>query len=123
MLNAGAQDKIVFVGCYACEYSRKAYPEVRSLVDRYKVELVFGEYPTKEKSDYLSRVAYCVYKQDQQKYWKLNDALFAHSAADVQKDEVVNQILTDLGLDPRMISVCAADFQTTNRRQKTAGRD
>lgn len=118
VLNAGQPDKIVFIGCYACEYSRKAYPEIRTLVDKYGVEMIYAEYPTKLKTDYLGKVGYCVYQQDPEKYWAMNDALFAADVAKLEDSESTNQILTDLGVDSSAVSVCVNSPQTEEIVQK-----
>jgi len=74
VINPGNQDVVVFIGCYACDYTRSAYPKIRQLVNEYSPAFYFGEYPTRLDNDYLSRVGYCAYQQDQEKYWQMNDA-------------------------------------------------
>jgi hypothetical protein len=110
--NANAKDQIVFIGCYACDYSRKAYPMIRDLVNHDNAELIFGEYPTKLKTDYLSKVGSCVYKQDQQKFWQMNDVLFAQDKAKLEDQSATQKIVSDLGLDVNQINACVADPQT-----------
>jgi hypothetical protein len=116
--NTAGVNKLVFVGCYACEFTRKVYPEIRALVDKYEPEFFFGEYPTKLKTDTLSKVGYCVYQQDQEKYWQLNDALFAEDVAKLEDDAATQQILTDLKLDVKSINACTADPATEENVQK-----
>jgi predicted DsbA family dithiol-disulfide isomerase len=110
--NPGAKDKIVFIGCYGCDYSRKAYPIIRDLVAKYNVELVFNEYPTKLPTNYLSKIGLCVYKEDQEKYWKLNDTLFVTDKTELVDEAAIQKILVGLGLDAAKITACAADPQT-----------
>ena len=116
--NTGSKTQLVFVGCYACEYTRKAYPEIKALVEKYKPEFFFGEYPTKLKTDYLSRIGACVYKQDQQSYWSLNDALFTEDVTKLEDPAATDQILTNLGLNAVSIDACAADPNTEASVQK-----
>jgi len=110
--NQGSQAKIVFIGCYACDYTRKAYPLIMQLVSKFDVELTFADYPTKEKTDYLSKVDYCVYRQDQDKFWKLNNSLFATDKSNLDNTDYVNQLIGGLGLDVSKTDACIADPQT-----------
>jgi len=116
--NAGSENKLVFVGCYACEYTRKVYPQIRALVDKYEPEFFFGEYPTKLKTDYLSQVGYCVYKQDQEKYWQLNDALFSEDVSLLEDRDATQKILEGLNLDTAVVNACVADPSTEEGVQK-----
>jgi hypothetical protein len=116
--NKGAEEQLVFVGCYACEYTRAVYPSIRALVDEFKPEFYFGEYPTKLKTDYLSKIGYCVYQQDPDKYWPLNDALFAEDVALLEDNSATDAILNNLGLDAASIDACAAEPATEEAVQK-----
>lgn len=110
--NSGAENQMVFVGCYSCEYTRKVYPEIKKLVEEFEPEFFFGEYPTKMKTDYLSRVGYCVYNQDKDKYWQMNDAFFAQDEMLLEDEAATHEILIDLGLDADTIESCAAEPAT-----------
>jgi len=116
--NEGTENQLVFIGCYACEYTREVYPSIRALVDEFGPEFYFGEYPTKLNTDYLSRVGYCVYQQDAEKYWQLNDALFAEDVALLEDNAATDAILTTLDLDTASIDACAADPATEESVQK-----
>lgn len=116
--NSESEDQFIFIGCYSCDYTRKVYPEIRKLVDEFKPEFFFGEYPTKLKTDYLSRIGYCVYNQNQEKYWQMNDAFFAEDQALLEDVAATNAILTNLGLDAHAIETCAAEPQTEEAVQK-----
>ena len=118
VMNSGSKGQVVFIGCYACEYTRSAYPQIRKLVDKYGPELYFGEYPTKLNNDSLSQIGYCVYKQDPLKYWQMNDALFAEDVSALQDATATQQILTNLGLDLTSINACTADPATESNVQK-----
>jgi hypothetical protein len=113
-----SNDKFVFVGCYSCDYTRKVYPEIKKLVEKFHPEFFFGEYPTKLKTDYLSRIGYCVYNQDQQKYWLMNDAFFAEDKTLLEDKTATDTILTNLGLDANAVETCAAAPQTEESVQK-----
>jgi len=119
-LNSQAEKEIVFIGCYACPYTRKAYPAVKKLVEKYKPRFVFVHFPVKEKTDFLSYYTECVRQQDEQKFWRLNDWLFA---ADVERisdgQQVVNQI-ESLGVDMKKFRECVMSDKTAEKvsRQK-----
>jgi hypothetical protein len=116
--NKGADTQLVFVGCYACQYTREVYPSIRKLVNTYEPEFYFGENPTKLKTDYLSRVGYCVYNQAPEQYWPLNDALFAQEVALLDDPAATDEILSNLNLDVSAIDTCAADPATEEAVQK-----
>jgi hypothetical protein len=118
VLNLGAEDQFVFVGCYNCEYTRKAYPMIKRLVQEFEPEFFFGEYPTKLKTNYLSRIGYCVYKTDPEKYWPMNDAFFTQETALLEDPAATSQVLSDLGLDTPAIEACAAAPETEESVQK-----
>jgi protein-disulfide isomerase len=106
-------DQIFFIGCYACDYTRAAYPMIREIVNKYTdVNFIFADYPVKEKTDYLSKVGYCVNKASPDKFWKLNDELFATDKANLDQTAYVDKLMTDLGLDAASINTCVADPQT-----------
>jgi protein-disulfide isomerase len=106
-------NKIFFIGCYACDYTRAAYPEIRALADKYAdINFIFADYPVKEKTDYLSRVGYCVYKDNPAAYWKMNDDLFATDKANLADTAYVDKLMTGLGLDSAKMNTCIADPQT-----------
>jgi protein-disulfide isomerase len=111
-------NKIVFVGSYGCDYTRKTYPMIREMVAKYHADFIFSDYPVKEETDYLSRVGYCVYKQDPEKFWQLNDKLFAAEKAKLGDHATIDEILTGLGLDAEQIESCAADPQTVDTVKK-----
>ncbi len=112
VLNPQADQRIVFIGCYGCDYSRKSYPIVRRLVDHYKTGLVFLHYPVKEKTDNLNKVGYCAYVQDPDKYWRLNDIFFSTEKANLDNNDFIQKTLTDLGYDTPKIDSCIEDFST-----------
>ncbi len=112
VLNGTSLNKIVFVGCYHCDYTRKAYPMVRDLVDRFGYSFTFLHYPVKESSDYFSKLSACAYKQDPGKYWRFNDAMFAADKANLDDPAFIQKTLTDAGLDPVKAEHCVSDPAT-----------
>lgn len=112
VLNPTATQKIVFIGCYSCEYTRKTYPLIMDLVNHYKVSFTFLHYPVKEPSDQMSRLGYCVNQQDANKLWNLNDALFAADRANLENDAFIQKTVSDLGLDSAKVMACVNAPQT-----------
>jgi protein-disulfide isomerase len=117
-LNPNASDKIVFIGCYGCDYSRKAYPMIRELVRKNDVSLTFLHYPVKEKTDYTSKVGYCAYQQDPEKFWKLTDKLFTVEKTKLEDEATIEGVVTELGLDAAKIKTCVESAQTEENVQK-----
>lgn len=110
--NVGSKDSVVFVGCYACDYSRKAYPDIQKLVKDKKTNYIFAHYPAKEGAEFLADVGYCVYKDYPDKYWNFNSYLFS-----ADKDFVLNKlntdkILTSFNLDVKKVNECADSAET-----------
>ena len=106
-------DQIFFIGCYACDYTRAAYPMIRELVNKYSdVNFIFADYPVKEKTDYLSKVGYCVNKDSPDKFWKLNDELFVTDKEKLADTAFIDNMMTGLGLDAAKVESCVADPAT-----------
>ena len=118
VLHPGAMHKIVMIGCYACDYSRKVYPEIRDLANRSGAEFTFADYPVKVKTDLTTRLGLCVHQQDQTKYWKLNDILFATDKANLDSPAFVQKAIADLGLDSSKINRCLDSSATEDRVDK-----
>ncbi|HTX78617.1 MAG TPA: thioredoxin domain-containing protein [Longilinea sp.] len=112
VLNPDSKDKIVFIGCYDCAYTRETYPIIMSLARHYNASVTFLHYPVKESTDYMSKVSYCAYQQDPSKYWAMNDAFFDTDKATMDNSGFVKTTLTDLGYDYATFQVCMNDPAT-----------
>jgi len=108
-INPGSQDTVVFIGCYACDYSRKAYPVILKLIDEFPVNFVFAHFPVKEKSDYTNLVGECVYQQDPQVFWELNPILFETEKEDLENPQFIESTVSGLGIDLQEFQACLAD--------------
>ncbi len=104
-----AEDEVVFIGCYSCEFSRNAYPDIQKLIDKNDINYYFAHYPAKDPDDYLSKVSYCAQKEDKKKFWSLNDRLFEENEEDIHVSSFVNDILEDVGYDEKIIEECMED--------------
>ena len=112
VLNGGARNKIIMIGCYACDYSRKVYPKIKHLANKSQAEFTFVDYPVKVKTDLMTRLGRCVYQQDQAKYWKLNSILFATDKANLDNAAFVQKTITDLNLESAKTNRCIDDPAT-----------
>jgi hypothetical protein len=113
--NLQARDSLVFIGCYECDFTRKVYPLIQELIQKYDVRYTFAHFPTKGDTEYLSEVGYCVYQQNADKYWQFNDALFASDKAKLGDTKYVNQVINDMGIDLGGVQACLFDAQTREK--------
>ncbi len=110
--NVNSKDTVVFIGCYACDYSRKAYPDILKLVASKKTNFIFAHYPAKGNTTALAETAYCVNKNYPDKFWDFNAYLFS-----ADKDYVLNPANTDtilgkFSFDVKAIDECAKSGET-----------
>lgn len=110
--NIGSKDTVVFIGCYACDYSRKAYPDIQKLVKNKKPNFTFAHFPAKGDTMFLGEAGYCIQKDYPEKFWEFNDYLFAKEKDYVLDKSNLNSILEDLGLDAQKINKCAQGPET-----------
>ncbi len=101
-----SENTLVFIGCYSCDYTRSTYPIIQELLRKRQINFVFAHYPAKSGTEYMSAIGYCSYKEDQDKFWKLNDLLFASSKDEISDPEFVYGLLSGVGLDPIEIKAC-----------------
>jgi predicted DsbA family dithiol-disulfide isomerase len=112
--NNDSKDNVMLIGCYSCDYTRKAYPLIKKLISENKVNYTFAHYPVKEETLYLLPIGYCAYKEDQNKFWQLNDKLFESSKEDIARHEFVDNLLKDIGYDVSKINSCSTSKETNN---------
>ncbi len=104
--NTQAKNKVVLIGCYLCDYTRKAYPLIKKFVTENNVQYTFAHYPTKSASSYLTAYVDCAYQQNKDKFWEWNDKMFASSKEDLFKPEYVQSLLGKEGYDVGKIKAC-----------------
>lgn len=110
--NLGSKDTVVLIGCYECDYTRKAYPDIQKLVQSKKTNYIFAHYPAKEKTNFLSEIGYCVYKEYGDRFWSFNDYLFTVDKVEIYQTEYINTILSNFGFDVKKTNDCVADPKT-----------
>jgi hypothetical protein len=115
--NVGSKDMVVFIGCYACDYSRKAYPDIQKLVAAKKTNYVFAHYPAKGNTTALAETAYCVNKDYPDQFWNFNDYLFTADKNYVLDPANTDSILKFFNFDVKKVDACATSVQTKNAVQ------
>jgi len=115
--NIGSKDTVVFIGCYDCDYSRKAYPDIQRLVTKKNTNYVFAHYPAKNDSVFLSDIGYCVYKEYGDKFWEFNDYLFTTDKNFILNKANVNKILELFDFDAEKMNECANSIDAKNAVQ------
>lgn len=104
-------DQVVMVGCYHCDYTRQTYPIIQALVKRYKAEFRYVNFPTKEDTDYFSRLSTCVNQLAPDRYWQFNDRMFSGDKRQLDDAGAIEQIISDLGISPPTLAFCMDDPQ------------
>ncbi len=115
ILKTGDKNKIVFIGCYSCDYTRKAYPEMMKLLKKYPVDFSFIHFPVKSETDYLTAYAYCAYAQNKEKFWQLNDLIFNSRKEFLADKDYVDGLVKNLGLDFKKMQACVNNEATKNK--------
>jgi len=107
-----SDDTVVFIGCYDCEFTRKAYPSIQKLVKKHSSRYVFAHFPAKEHTKFLSEIGHCVYKEYGDRFWAFNDRLFTGDRAYVHDRNALDALLTEFGFDIGTISTCTEKPET-----------
>ncbi|MFA6571878.1 MAG: thioredoxin domain-containing protein, partial [Bacteroidota bacterium] len=112
-----SKDTVVFIGCYACDYSRKAYPDIQKLIKKKEANYVFAHYPAKGDTTFLANIGYCVYKEYQDKYWDFNNYLFTADEDFVLNKLNADKILASFNFNVKKVNECANSVKTKNAVQ------
>lgn len=110
--NIGVKDDVIFIGCYACDYSREVYPNIQKLIKSKKVNFIFAHYPAKGNTTFLGDAGYCVYKNYPEQYWDFNDYLFTADKNYVLDSVNLDEILRHFNFDSKKIKECASNLET-----------
>lgn len=100
--------QIVMFSDFQCPYCSKVEATMKQISDRYgnKVAITFRDYPLPfhQFAEKAAEAANCAYKQGNNKYWEVHDALFANQG---QLDEPsLKKTAESLGLDMKAFSQC-----------------
>ncbi len=110
--NIGSKNTVVLVGCYKCDYTRKAYADIQKLVKEQKTNYIFADYPIKESTNYLPGVGYCVYKEYGERFWQFNDYLFTADKVAIYDKTYMERILSNFEFDVNKINECLDSSET-----------
>jgi len=108
-----SKDTVVFIGCYDCDYSRKAYPDIQKLVKNKNANYVFAHYPAKGTiTDKLADASYCVYKDYGDRFWDWNSYLFSTDKNYILDPSNLDTMLTKFNFDVKKTEECIANPET-----------
>ncbi|MBI5412253.1 thioredoxin domain-containing protein [Candidatus Peregrinibacteria bacterium] len=110
--NRGARNKVVFIGCYSCDYSRKAYLEFQELMAGNSADFTFVHYPVKNVTKPLSALAYCAYQRNQNTFWSLNEALFKAPKERLSDPAFIDGLVSGFGFNLDKMHQCTASKET-----------
>lgn len=110
--NPGSENEVLFIGCYACEYTRKSYPEIRKLALREDTNFIFAHLPVKDQTYFISDIINCVNKENPNKIIELNDLIFSMNITQLSEKEAVLNAINKIGLNSKAIEECALNNET-----------
>jgi protein-disulfide isomerase len=110
--NIGSKNTVVLIGCYECDYTRKAYPDIQKLISKNKANYIFAHYPAKEVTNYLSEVDYCVFNEYGDRFWAFNDYLFTVDKVEIGQQSYMETILKNFDFDVEKINQCVNNPET-----------
>ncbi len=111
--NVGSKNTVVFIGCYACDYSRKAYPDILKLVEKKNADFIFAHYPAKgDVTNKLADVGYCVNRDYKDKFWDWNSYLFEIDKNYILDPKNLDTMLTKFNFDVKKVEECANSPET-----------
>lgn len=113
--NQGAPDQLIFIGCYSCDYTRKAYPLIQDLLVKKHSDYIFIHFPVKAETEYITPYVYAAYEQNPDKFWKLNDLLFASEKSSLENKEYLFSLIKNLGFDLEKIKTRAESEDMRNK--------
>lgn len=117
----GAENNVLFIGCYTCPYTREAYPTIKKLMERNDVNAVFAHFPVKDHTEALSEYAVCIYNQDKEKLVKFNDLIFETDASLLADGKIIAEIAAKAGTDAKKLGECLNSSETKEKVKKQTG--
>ncbi len=115
----GTSDKeMVFIGCYACKYTKQTYPLIKQLIATYHPTVRFVFYSTHQEADYLMAYDYAIQTIAPTKYFDWMDALYLESHDTVASEAATIQLIERLGIDIAAVNQIVNDPATKTITQK-----
>ncbi len=119
------QDKIVYVGCYACQNTKKVNPIINQLVTENKesVELVFIDLPLYQRYEQSSRVGNCLYQENKVAFWEFHNQMMNYPLEKMSDPELINNTLSKIAnsnqnINPKDILACSESKATYDLLEK-----
>src|SRR5690606_21873031 len=104
--------EVVFMGCFSCDYTRKAYPVLNELLEKKPANFTFAHFPVKNETKYTQAYDVCVYEQSPEKFWDYVELMFYSSKEDIADKNFVEWMLKGMGLDVEKIRQCVESEET-----------
>jgi protein-disulfide isomerase len=106
---------LVEFGDFACPYCKESVPAVKELNEKYgeHIKIIWRDYLRNEDSIPLAVSGRCA--GDQGKFWEMHDLLFenqekiASSSTEIEKNTLLENLATSLGLDKQKFSTCLSN--------------
>ena len=117
-VNPGEKNQVLFIGCYACPYTRSGYSDIRKLADEKNVNFIFAHLPIKDGTLFISNIINCVAEKDNEKIIPLNDMIFQMDTNSLNEKEKLFEAVEKVGLNKTEIEECALQNKTTELSQK-----
>jgi hypothetical protein len=106
-ISRGAENDVVFIGCYACPYTRDSYPTIKKLAERQDSNFVFAHLPVKEDTHFISNILNCINEADSKKFVEFNDELFSTDVSALKNEDELLKVVEKIGLDKESIRQCS----------------
>ena len=108
-INNDSENNLVFIACYLCDYSRKAYPDIKKIIDRKKPNVYFAHLPINHGVDFMAKYDFCAQKEAD-KYLDFVDLMFKSKIESIHEEKYVKDLLEEAGYDSDKILQCSHDI-------------
>lgn len=113
-IERNAENTVVFIGCYACPYTRKVFPDIKRISEREDVNFVFAHIPVKDSTYFISDILNCINSINESKFMEFSELLFTDEITDIESEENVLNIVERIGFNKTEIKICMNDSKIQN---------
>ena len=113
--NPGANNTFVFIGCYACPFSRKGYPDVIKFKENDDVNFVYVHFPAKKSTEFITPYLVCLDAIDTELIFKLNKKLYSAPVEEIVNESFVKQKISNLGINMKDLEKCVLSEETKEK--------
>lgn len=107
-VNRGAKNTAVFIGCFSCEYTKKAYPEIRVLGERADTAFILTHLPVKDKTLFASNAMNCA----GERFIELSDEIFSRESFSGTEEELILASAEKVGFERTAFLSCVNSPET-----------